>query len=264
MSKPQKTPPKVRAIIAIYSRQIDALQKEIIAKQDQATRETRIGLRKMNVLSRKMMQDVLMAYNDSCIDPPEPGGDGTLTDRAKEILEACERSAADDVMEPPKGPGGAGTPIDIRIRTKAGLNWTWEDPYESNGDFAWCGAEAAHVLDMVGLKYEIKYKVMASCSRLLDFCRGTPRAIPVAEAKPGDIVVWGNDTSPDWGSHITILKRRVSEHEWLLHEGNAVTISAVTGETREGNGEKTRDPIRKNSSTYHAQFAYRFLEEDFD
>ena len=56
--------------------------------------------------------------------------------------------------------------IDSIIRTTNGLNWTWEDEYKGDGDFAWCGAFVAACWAKAGLKLDIRTKDFASTYRL--------------------------------------------------------------------------------------------------
>jgi len=247
-----------------YTRLISAEQQEMLRSQNTATERMTLGMRRIEEIHEQMLRDLLMAINDGDdeVELPGPGEGDTPSDHMKAILLACKESTAEDVVEPPDGDADL---IDKRIRSPQGLGWSWAEKYVKNGQFAWCGAEMAYVMCKVGLKRDIRYKSCASCYRLQQFCANTPREIPVDYARPGDVVIWGNNKSPAWGSHVTILlERSESSPEWLLHEGNAKTLGPLGGELREGVGARRRNPTPSNANTYRAMFVYRFIEEDFD
>ena len=132
-----------------------------------------------------------------------------MAERVRRQLQELEVSFFKDIAEPPKGLTGTHQEITARICGPEGLNWDWTEPYMRNGQFAWCGAEAAYALRAAGLKPSIRRRVMPSCYRLYEFCHNEDngkRVVPhISKAEPGDIVVVGNEQSPRWGSHITTL-----------------------------------------------------------
>jgi hypothetical protein len=132
-----------------------------------------------------------------------------MAERVRRQLQELEVSFFEDIVEPLKGSTSVHQEITTRICGPKGLNWDWTEPYIEDGQFAWCGAEAAYALGAAGLKPSIRRKVMPSCYRLYEFCHnedGGQRVVPhISKAQAGDIVVVGNEQSPKWGSHITTL-----------------------------------------------------------
>jgi hypothetical protein len=61
--------------------------------------------------------------------------------------------------------------IDTMIRSDKGLGWTWEDPYEANGDYAWCGAFAARCYRAAGLSPLLALAYFSSTYRLARYGR---------------------------------------------------------------------------------------------
>lgn len=142
--------------------------------------------------------------------------------------------------------------IDSIIRTGAGLNWTWEEEYKGDGDFAWCGAFVAACWAKSGLKLAIREKDLASTYRIDRFGQGnndrkytkceSSEAIKAFGPRPGDIMLVGEK---GYGTHITLIERVVvdsdpKEHPLLVTiEGNG--FGKGPDETkREGVIRKTR------------------------
>ena len=135
--------------------------------------------------------------------------------------------------------------IDKFIRTEDGLNWGWEEPYEKDGDFAWCGSFAAYAWGQVGLNLKLRYRYFASTYRLDRYARYKPAIENTTPVKPennarkylrldknsglgdvlefnpspGDILLVGRK---NYGSHVTIVERFIPEsQEFITLEGNA-------------------------------------------
>jgi hypothetical protein len=110
--------------------------------------------------------------------------------------------------------------IDSYIRGPKGLVWKWEDRYDQNGEFAWCGAFVARALGEIGLRKSIRLKSMASTVRIVNWARGTDRYLDdPRDVEPGDIVIVG-DKRKKAGNHITLAIRRDGDNV-LTYEGNA-------------------------------------------
>lgn len=150
--------------------------------------------------------------------------------------------------------------IDSIIRTKAGLNWTWEHDYKGDSDFEWCGAFVAACYAKVGLKLSIREKDFASTYRLDRYAQqldvkknieqtmfdGKFRGYSKCESqdaicnfgpRAGDILLVGEK---GYGTHITILNsvnQRCSEFYTL--EGNGFGMSP-TNRRVEGVIERAR------------------------
>jgi len=56
--------------------------------------------------------------------------------------------------------------IDALIRTPIGIDWYWEDPYQANGDYEWCGTVAAKGWGRAGLKLAMRRNFFSSNYRL--------------------------------------------------------------------------------------------------
>ena len=147
--------------------------------------------------------------------------------------------------------------IDTYIRSSAGLNWTWEEPYRKNGQFSWCGAFAAFCYTRARL--QIKKKIFPSCYRLHTNWAKTSRYIHPDNLQVGDIVVVYTSKRAVQGDHITLC---TDISEWAEYglmttiEGNA---HGMLGDETQGEGVITRK--RSLSEVAHI---YRLLGEDFD
>ncbi|MFO0578982.1 MAG: CHAP domain-containing protein [Polyangia bacterium] len=125
-----------------------------------------------------------------------------------------------------------------RMIHETGLAWSWLNPYRGDGDFAWCGAFAAHCWGVAGLQEAIRKEYFASTRRLAKYCRqaqegsggldGSRRylrlpcevtALRDFAPQPGDILLIGQEEP---GHHIGIV--------------GAVDVDAGTVTTLEGNG----------------------------
>lgn len=150
------------------------------------------------------------------------------------------------IVEPNRRYANGAAQIDKYIRL-LGLEWPSaaldEDDtpeYTRNGQFQWCGAFVAACLKAAGLKREIRYYHMPSCSRLYNGHRkkgnwanrdSKVRRIPLRKVRPGDIVIVGYfDTEKNRrkerykvaGSHITICAEVAADGKSIYtFEGNA-------------------------------------------
>lgn len=140
--------------------------------------------------------------------------------------------------------------IDKFIRGELGLGWTTADaktwkpnqPYNRNHMFAWCAAFISWCWGNHGLKAEIRRKNCASTYRLDKLCRGTERAIPIEEARPGDVAIV-SDGSLWYGEHVTLVYKAPEDGLITTIEGNA-TGRGPKGENYEGVIKRTR-PLQK-------------------
>ena len=209
--------------------------------------------------------------------------------RVEQIIERALAEHARVVTEPPRGyyvdadgnllrksKGGfveATTEQEVAHTAKhiikyinEGLEWNKRDPYKNSwnikvGGFSWCGAFPAYCDP--DLKYEIRHEVMPSTYRLREFCKGTPRDIPLDEIQRGDLVVVGRKGGKRWGAHITRVLE-VGETHVKTIEGNA---HGRLGNGTWGEGVITRRrPFKGQGGEKESfvLFAYRFLEEDYD
>lgn len=203
----------------------------------------------------------------------------TMDAISKEIARTAHQIWAMGVQEPP---GNGAAQIDRFIRGPRGLGWpsadahTWKAgaAYTKNGMFAWCGAFAAECLGRSGLSASIRYKHLASTSRLWAYCKGTPRDIPIEEARPGDLAVVSSGEK-SYGEHITVITG-VQPDEGLYQtvEGNARGLAAGDdGTLWEGVVKRTRPyrdlpldarcPLSGRAQSMVVVKVYRFLLEDF-
>lgn len=170
-------------------------------------------------------------------------GEGALTSEVQAAAAvALERAQAEferDVTEP--GLGGDWQRIDLYIRGDEGLQWSWEEPYTRNGQFAWCGAFAAQC--WASLLPQIRKKTFPSTYRLWRDWQA--RRVPVEGMQPGDIVVVFNDSASaadrqakPYGQHITICKELAGD-AYVTYEGNARAYGP-NGDYREGVGSRER------------------------
>jgi hypothetical protein len=132
--------------------------------------------------------------------------------------------------------------IDSIIRSKAGLNWTWEKEYKGDGDFQWCGAFVAACYAKAGLQLKYREKNFASTYRLDRWPQGisesadrdrqvtmddskvrayckceSVEAIKAFKPRAGDIVLVGQS---GYGTHITLLTE-FDDDIFYTVEGNA-------------------------------------------
>ena len=155
--------------------------------------------------------------------------------------------------------------IDSYIRGKQGLVWTWEDLYDQNGEFAWCGAFAARALAEVGLRKDLRVHSLASTYRIVAWAKGTDRLLSdPRQAQPGDIVIVGHKgKGKKWyGNHVTLC-RGVDGDDVLTFEGNAKG-PGPDGSRYEGVIRKTRPFEKKGQSSrvYRVMHVVRVKAED--
>lgn len=179
---------------------------------------------------------------------PEP-----ITDQvAQAALDATLRAEGEwelDVTEPGLGGAHGADRINVYISGSDGLQWPdanmkkdGANPYEKNGDFAWCGAFAAYCWAI--LKPSIRKSTFPSTYRLWRDWQS--RRIPASNMRAGDIVVVWNDsaTAEDrekkpYGQHITICRQPGADC-FSTWEGNA-RANGPDGRYREGVGTRERD-----------------------
>ena len=179
---------------------------------------------------------------------PEP-----ITDQvAQAALDATLRAEGEwelDVTEPGLGGAHGADRINVYISGSDGLQWPdanmkkdGANPYEKNGDFAWCGAFAAYC--WATLKPSIRKSTFPSTYRLWRDWQS--RRIPPSNMRAGDIVVVWNDsaTAEDrekkpYGQHITIC-RQPGADSYTTWEGNA-RATGPDGRYREGVGTRERE-----------------------
>ena len=171
-------------------------------------------------------------------------GESALTSEIKlAAAVAIERAQAEfklNVTEP--GLGGRSDRIDVYIRGDEGLQWSWEEPYTKNGQFAWCGAFAAQC--WASLLPQIRKKTLPSTYRLWRDWQA--RRVEPSSLRPGDIVVVFNDsaTAADrekkpYGQHITLCRELAGDGKFSTFEGNA-RACGPSGKYREGVGTRER------------------------
>ena len=171
-----------------------------------------------------------------------------------------------------RGPLGLGWP------TADAINWTPNRAYDKNGIFAWCGTPPARGLGEYGLKASIRFSHVASCSRLREFCRDTPREVPLDQLQRGDILVVSAGIKAA-GEHITMVRH---VEGGLVHtiEGNARgrlpngrdgegviyrtrPLPTVYGGMTPADRARFRCPVSGRKHRGVATWGYRFLDEDF-
>jgi len=175
------------------------------------------------------------------------------TYHVREVVQRAHDEWELNVTEP--GLGGDSSRINLYIKSREGIGWTWEADYTKNGQFAWCGAFAAFCYTKV--QFNIKQKIFPSCYRMYSNWGGTSRK--VAEVMKGDIVVvyTSSAKTPDYGNHITIaLSSPDDEGNFETIEGNAKG-EGPTGEWREG-------VIKRQRSIFDVAHIYRLNDGDYD
>lgn len=140
--------------------------------------------------------------------------------------------------------------IDALIRSRDGLGWTWEPPYQHDDNFEWCGTLAAWAWRAAGLALALRKKYFASCYRLdrygryaaIDDHPASPR--PATDprrwlrldqhASPED--AWFDDDDPPRAGDILLVgpaQGNYGKHICLVERFDA---AAGTLTTIEGNG----------------------------
>jgi len=214
---------------------------------------------------------------------------GERSNRVEECIERAEAEHALCVSEPPRdywvddegqllkrvGGGFASATntqsaphlaMHIIKYIEEGALWNLELPYTNSaslkkGGFSWCGAFQAWC-DR-GLSEHIRRKVMLSTYRLWEFCRNTPRDIPLDEIQRGDLVIVGRKGGKKWGAHITRALEVTDTHVHTI-EGNG---HGLLGDGRWGEGVVTRKrPFQGHGAEKESVilFAYRFLDSDYE
>ena len=179
--------------------------------------------------------------------------------------------------------------VDDLIRTTAGINWTWEQPFPQ-GNFKYCGATAAKGAAAAGVKLALRTKYYASTYRLDRFARyqqidatanprpSTPGPLrkiinlgatstpadamfgPNDHLRAGDIVMIGPaETAADYGVHVCTV-------ESVDYASGFVTTLEGNGTGLDPYGNKQRGIVRAQRpigihggslATYHVRRALR-------
>lgn len=193
------------------------------------------------------------------------GGDGDAPPLGRDVVDAVLGRAREEWERPVHEPHGDGWErIDDYIRGDEGLGWEWEDRYVRNRQFAWCGAFAAHCYAAAGLDAEVRRRHLASCYRLHEWAKGTPRLLPPEAAQPGDIIIVGPAGGKRWGAHITLCEGVDRGGAIATIEGNA-SGTGPDGERYEG-VVRQRRPFAQDAdapSAYRAVHVIRPLPGDF-
>lgn len=169
-----------------------------------------------------------------------------------ELLKRAFKEWETVVAEPPQENSNR---INYYIKSVDCLGWTFEDDYQRNGDFAWCGAFASFFWGPV--KQKIRYHTFASCYRFQRDWGKTPRSIKKEQMLPGDIVTVKNPKNSKWyGDHIVICTHPPKDGKFKTIEGNA------WGEL--GDGTRGEGVIVRERDLDSVAFCYRVLESDLD
>ena len=202
---------------------------------------------------RHKTRELAASHIDLPHDIGRAGDVDPLTDAiAEAALKAVKRGEEEwelDVTEPGQGGAHDVERINLYIRGDEGLDWAdanmkkdGANPYEKNGDCAWCGACAAYCWS--SLKLDIRKRTFPSTYRLWRDWQS--RRIPTAAMRPGDIVVVWNTSATKadkerkpYGHHITIC-RQPGGSTFSTWEGNA-KANGPDGRYREGVGTRERD-----------------------
>jgi hypothetical protein len=178
------------------------------------------------------------------------------------------------VQEPP---GQNWERIDYYIRSPECSNWSGEDPYDNNGDSAWCGHFTSGAHRSVQLLPEIVEHVLQSTYRLWDFAKTHDLFVPVDGMGKGDTVIVGPDfirtrvngrrtkkRAKPWGHHITtcISPSGGTKDRCFVVEGNAVG-NGPNGDRYEGVVTNERPILKPDDYTYYVKYVIRFKPEHY-
>lgn len=174
----------------------------------------------------------------------------------------------EDIYDPKpddQSPEAAYSKAIIGSMITGGLGWTWEGPYDGDGDFEWCGAFAATCWGAT--KPELRELCFASTYRLdrygayrdvLGKSSGARPAegarlrwvndgqLPPFEVRPGDILLVGRK---GYGTHICLVEKACMDSETPFFdtiEGNAFGFGP-NGEHQQGivRHERDLDEVRR-------------------
>ena len=222
------------------------MTKAQLLKQLEETKETQRRLqRSLNLALLDLETNLEKELNFQDIVKP--------SNHAYDAMKRAKKEFELNVTEP--GGGGDSNRINVYIKSSNGLGWSWEDNYEKNGDFAWCGAFAAFCY--TNLKFTIRQKILPSCYRLYNNWYNTGRRSN--EICIGDIVTvfTSSDQSPHYGNHIVLVSGLMDENgDFQTIEGNAKG-EGPDGEWREGVSTRTRN-------IKYVACIYRLKDCDFD
>jgi CHAP domain len=205
------------------------------------------------------------------------------------VIAVCEAKRAwlQNIVDlPPAGASNYETcrkAIDDMIRSKAGLDWNWQQQYRDN--YEWCGAFAAFAWRAAGLKHDLRYHFWSSTYRLDLFGHyrpfdavtnpapppGQPRRQIVEldehsgpldarfsfddPPRPGDILLVGGKHTA-YGRHVTVVESYDdATGTFTTLEGNA-TGSGPSGGVRHGVIRHKRMVgllSSQSPTTYHAR-----------
>lgn len=195
---------------------------------------------------------------------------------------------------------GSRTWIDATVRTHAGSNWTWEQPYRGNGDIEWCGMAVARFWASAGLRLDLRRNFLPSTYRLDRFARYQQATDTVPNPRPpagpyrmiieldenstrancvfpdgsipreGDIMLVGGAKS-SYGTHVTMIAGPVKPGDgrpgtdsYPTLEGNA-TGAGPSGARVHGVIKHARLIGLSSTAaptTYHARRIIRFAPAD--
>lgn len=104
--------------------------------------------------------------------------DADVAAAGRGALAEAERLWREDIIDPKRGDHSAEgehgrAMIDLMIRGILGLSWSWEQPYDHDGQFAWCGAFAARC-HAGSIPLAIRRRYFASTYRLDRWARYRP------------------------------------------------------------------------------------------
>lgn len=204
---------------------------------------------------------------------------GPLESKIELVLETMEKEWVSNIKEPSRSgsPANSAARIDQYIRGAQGLNWSTAKvgtpgvSYTKNGQFAWCGAFAAHCFGAAGLNAVIRKKVMPSTYRLWEWGRKNNRIVDgLNNIQRGDIVIVAKKGAKPWGNHITTCLDVIKDFDDV-----PVEIQTFEGNAKGPNpdGKKHEGVIRHirpypssdlKDRTYRVHFAIRFKAGDFD
>jgi hypothetical protein len=184
--------------------------------------------------------------------------------------------------------------IDSLIRTDVGIGWHWEDEYEYNGQYEWCGTLAAKGWGRAGVKFAIRQLFFSSNYRLDRYARykavdkepvvpkpntpgphrmiieldrdSTPDKIRFTDGsvpREGDIMLIGGERT-GYGKHITMIDDFDPTSPWVKTvEGNG-TGYGPNGNTQHGVVRAQRRIGRGPGMTDVTYIARRIIRVGFD
>jgi hypothetical protein len=223
-----------------------ATKAELSTQIEHLEHEVRRLKRSVSHMSLDCSPEPARGYYERAVYPSE---------HARRAIERAEAEWELDVTEPEYE--GYYERINVYIKGRDGLSWSWEKDYTRNGQFSWCGAFVAFCYGSA-LRADIRKKIMPSCYRLMNNWGRTSRLRDGEEPMPGDIVVvFTDDThSPSQGNHITLCVGAPDElGNFPTIEGNAHGMSPHG---------PTEGVIKRERALDSVAHIYRLLPEDFE